>query len=159
MLQLVWPGTLCTCVKSKSDHQRRLQQLYSVHYNAWVLSCLLDRIMLHGIGKAQSRIHGWHACRVAEKLAAVLGTSPALPSRAGSAMLQALAHAASSNGHSYMTWDQLQPDALRLMSASGQPPPCPPSPPPGVHATVCFVQGLLEQYRVCGDVSYSRQDW
>ena len=35
-------------------------------------------------------------------------------------MHQALAHAASSNGHTYMSWDQLQPDALRLMSASGE---------------------------------------
>ncbi|KAA6424284.1 MAG: hypothetical protein FRX49_05496, partial [Trebouxia sp. A1-2] len=59
--------------------------------------------------------------RVAEKLATLLGTSPALPSRAGSAMHQALAHAASSNGHTYMFWEQLQPDALRLMSASGEP--------------------------------------
>ena len=59
-------------------------------------------------------------CRVAEKLATLLGTSPALPSRAGSAMHQALAQAASSNGHTFLSWDQLQPDALRLMSASGQ---------------------------------------
>ncbi len=35
-------------------------------------------------------------------------------------MHQALAHAASSNGHTYMLWEQLQPDALKLMSASGQ---------------------------------------
>ncbi len=35
-------------------------------------------------------------------------------------MHQALAHAASSNGHTYMSWEQLQPDALKLMSASGQ---------------------------------------
>lgn len=58
--------------------------------------------------------------RVAEKLATLLGTSPALPSRAGSAMHQALAQAASSNGHTYMSWSQLQPDALSLMSASGR---------------------------------------
>ncbi len=71
-------------------------------------------------------MHGTKACctggRVAEKLATLLGTSPALPSRAGSAMHQALAHAASSNGHTYMSWEQLQPDALKLMSASGEPP-------------------------------------
>ena len=35
-------------------------------------------------------------------------------------MHQALAHAASSNGHTYMLWEQLQPDALKLMSTSGQ---------------------------------------
>lgn len=117
-------------------------------------------MILHVVHKAQPRVHGWHACRVAEKLAAVLGTSPALPSRAGSAMLQALAHAASSNGHSYMTWDQLQLDALRLMSASGQPPHClPPAPTPWCSCISMLCKGLLEQYRLCGDVSYSRQGW
>ena len=63
-----------------------------------------------------------HRCRVAEKLASMLGTPADLPSRAGSAMLHALSQAAGANGHTYLQWNHLRKDALRLMSASGAPP-------------------------------------
>lgn len=54
--------------------------------------------------------------RVAEKLAGVLGSPAGLPSRAASAMLHALAAAAATNGHTFLPWQQLQRDALKLMS-------------------------------------------
>lgn len=57
--------------------------------------------------------------RIAEKLAAVLGSPADLPGRAGSAMLHSLTQVSSSSGHSYMLWDQLQKDALKLMASSG----------------------------------------
>jgi len=99
-------------------HPVQLARDHSNTFCVFYATCM--RSLLHLL----ETMHGTKACctgcRVAEKLAMLLGTSPALPSRAGSAMHQALAQAASSNGHTYMSWDQLQPDALRLMCASGQ---------------------------------------
>lgn len=58
-------------------------------------------------------------CRAAEKLAVALGTSADLPSRLGSAMMHALAEAAVSNGHTYMSWEALQKQSLKLLHDSG----------------------------------------
>lgn len=58
-------------------------------------------------------------CRAAEKLAVALGTSADLPSRLGSAMMHALAEAAASNGHTYMSWEGLQKQSLKLLRDSG----------------------------------------
>ena len=60
-------------------------------------------------------------CRAAEKLAVALGTSADLPSRLGSAMMHALAEAAASNGHTYMSWQALQKQSLKLLRDSGMP--------------------------------------
>ena len=60
-------------------------------------------------------------CRAAEKLAAALGTSADLPSRLSSAMMQALAEAAASNGHTYMFWEALQKQSLKLLRDTGMP--------------------------------------
>ena len=56
------------------------------------------------------------SCRYAEKLAETLGTASGLASRAASAMLHALSVATASNGHTYLSWTQLEKDALKLMS-------------------------------------------
>ena len=57
-------------------------------------------------------------CRAAEKLAEMLGTPAELPSRAASAMLHVLSMAAAANGHTYLSWDQLHRDTLKLMSGT-----------------------------------------
>ena len=59
-------------------------------------------------------------CRAAEKLAVALGTPADLPSRLASAFIQALTEAASSNGHSYMSWEDLQQQSLTLLHNSGK---------------------------------------
>ncbi|KAL3161913.1 hypothetical protein ABBQ38_008998 [Trebouxia sp. C0009 RCD-2024] len=58
--------------------------------------------------------------RAAEKLAVALGTSPDLASRLGSAMMHALAEAAASNGHTYLSWEALQKQSLKLLHDSGR---------------------------------------
>lgn len=64
-------------------------------------------------------IRGVLFCRAAEKLAFALGTSPDLPSRLGSAIMHALAEAAASNGHTYLSWEALQKHSLKLVQDSG----------------------------------------
>ncbi|KAK9811560.1 hypothetical protein WJX72_005917 [[Myrmecia] bisecta] len=59
--------------------------------------------------------------RLAEQVAARVGASPDLPSRAGAAMLHVLQAAAAQNGHSHLPWGQLCSQTLRILTASGRP--------------------------------------
>ena len=64
-------------------------------------------------------------CRLADSLAAQLGTSPGLPSRGAAAISAELQSVARRRGHCYLPWGQLQSAALTMLMQTGaQVPAC-----------------------------------
>jgi hypothetical protein len=59
-------------------------------------------------------------CRLADSLAAQLGTSPGLPSRGAAAITAELQSVARRRGHCYLPWGQLQSAALTMLMQTGQ---------------------------------------
>lgn len=57
--------------------------------------------------------------RVADNLAAQLGTSPGLPSRGAAAIAAELLSAMRRGGHCYLPWGQLQHAALTMLLQTG----------------------------------------
>jgi hypothetical protein len=58
-------------------------------------------------------------CRLADSLAAQLGTSPGLPSRGAAAITAELQSVARRRGHCYLPWGQLQSAALTMLMQTG----------------------------------------
>lgn len=59
------------------------------------------------------------SCRLADSLAAQLGTSPGLPSRGAAALSAELQSVARRSGHCYLPWGQLRNAALAMLMQTG----------------------------------------